>query len=216
MADAEPELPRLVAQDIPCFCCNQLGLLKCGGCFDARYCSGKCQKKDWRAHEHICLQFSLMEPRPGPNYYRGILFPDTSVKPKFVWVEYEQDKKDKVDFRRHVGDVGWTGWTKEEVPRDHKLDRTLKHSIRVRRPYGSVTGGKPDNTSLSHLLGIPFPKAYLARKAMAHGIGSDYQEDLDTSALSPILNYFRYNARIQAARFRKLAKEADRVANSET
>eukprot|EP01083_Nonionella_stella_P018578 51721_1 len=54
-------------KDIPC--CNQYcqmnrnvsKLRKCSGCKLARYCSRKCQKRDWYGHKDICVKLSTLK-----------------------------------------------------------------------------------------------------------------------------------------------------------
>ncbi len=45
-----------------CSSCGALAKLKrCGGCLDIRYCSEKCQKKDWSRHKLDCLSLTQTE-----------------------------------------------------------------------------------------------------------------------------------------------------------
>lgn len=71
----ETNPPPLESITPACFACKAPGIQRCSGCENARYCSEKCQKSDWRFHKHLCKAFNELGPRPGLTYYRGILFP---------------------------------------------------------------------------------------------------------------------------------------------
>jgi hypothetical protein len=71
-----------------CFVCKQPAEQRCSTCSNARYCSNACQKHDWKMHKMLCKSFANLEPRPGPAFFRGILFPADEPLPRFVWIEY--------------------------------------------------------------------------------------------------------------------------------
>ena len=58
-----------------CLVCKQSTVNRCGNCHNVCYCSTACQEKDWKIHKLLCKSFTTLEPRPGPNFFRGIFFP---------------------------------------------------------------------------------------------------------------------------------------------
>jgi hypothetical protein len=212
MADTEPGMPELIDDaPSPCFVCKQPPVFKCGSCGDVRYCSAWCQKQDWKVHKSLCVAFSLLEPCPETTYYRGIIFPVDSTKPKFVWVEFVKNDYRSVNTRHnlalrlpHV----------VELRRCHKLGRLLEHSIAIEKSRLCLTNRLPDNRCPTTLLGVTFHKFNCSEPFLVHRIKKQSQIDLNTSALSPVLGDFKYNARNKAAHHRKLVKALAEVANS--
>ncbi|KAK9426696.1 hypothetical protein SUNI508_00223 [Seiridium unicorne] len=72
-----------------CNYCEKPGTHVCARCQSARYCSTTCQKKDYRLHDLICIQYRhfTLEARPSPRYVRAILFLAHAALIRFVWVE---------------------------------------------------------------------------------------------------------------------------------
>jgi hypothetical protein len=80
--------PATMTSDPPCFICKNPSSSRCSGCANARYFSTACQKKDWKTHKLVCKAFADAGPRPSSNHFRALLFPEDTVLPCFVWVEY--------------------------------------------------------------------------------------------------------------------------------
>lgn len=103
------------------FCCLQSdNLCRCTGCFSVRYCSRRCQKKDWkRGHRSFCKQHMRerlphdskenMEPlyRSDSNTLKKVSakkpMPKTTKRrfPLYTQDEICQDKYRKSHARRH-------------------------------------------------------------------------------------------------------------------
>jgi hypothetical protein len=92
MADTEVAPPALIEDSPLCFACAKPGVMKCGGCDNARYSSTTCQNCGWKTHKLLCEAFPLFEPRPSPSHHRCILFPDSEFKPRFVWIGFGNDR----------------------------------------------------------------------------------------------------------------------------
>jgi hypothetical protein len=206
----EKEAPKLLSDTPLCFACNELGTHKCADCGNARYCSERCQKKDWPTHRFLCDAFSFQEPWPSPDRYRGIPFPAESSRPKFVWLEYQKDRDARVDTERYL-----IGHRFVLVSRFHKLGRKLEHHIRLLRSSRGLIDYRPKNKCLYALLRVGSRENVENRIFLAHGVHGS-PNDLDTSAIGPILDSFRYLATCEAARLRRQAAEVDLIANSDT
>lgn len=60
----------------------------------------------------------------------------------------------------------------------------------------------------------PFPPSCTGT-LLVHGLQKHVQSDLDTSALGPILDKFRYKAKCQVVELRRRLAKAQAVANSD-
>jgi hypothetical protein len=213
--DTETNPPPLETIAPACFACKAPGVQRCSGCENARYCSEKCQKSDWRFHRHLCEPFNELGPRPGLTYYRGILFPAKSAKPTFIWVEYEKETEQRVNRKRYTG----SSWTNQfHVDRFRKFGRTLEHTFTFVYPWypcSSFTGQIPQNRALDEVFCLQPFRPSRAGAFLAHGIQKHVQSDLDTSALGPILDLFRYKAMGEAAILRRRLARAEAMANSD-
>jgi hypothetical protein len=52
-------------------CCVQIGMSRCSTCLREAYCSGECQKADWKAHKLICKTLKKLSNQLQP--YRDVL-----------------------------------------------------------------------------------------------------------------------------------------------
>jgi hypothetical protein len=208
----ETNPPPLESITPACFACKAPGIQRCSGCENARYCSEKCQKRDWRFHRHLCEAFNELGPRPGLTYYRGTLFPANSAKLKFIWVEYEQGTEWRVDKHRYTGSL----CTKEsDIDRFRKFGRALEHKLTLVFPCSKFTGRLPLNRAVAEMLCLqPFPPSCTGT-LLVHGLQKHVASDLDTSALGPILDKIRYKASCSAAKLRRRVARAQAVANSD-
>lgn len=72
-----------------CIMCSNLGLLRCGRCRSAIYCSKECQKDDWKNHKPFCTSFNdghKASDRPSLDHVRIIVTLAGKVaKPVFGW-----------------------------------------------------------------------------------------------------------------------------------
>ncbi|KAI5847021.1 hypothetical protein DFP73DRAFT_543806 [Morchella snyderi] len=67
--------------------CDSKTSQRCKSCSCSAYCSKDCQKADWPVHKILCAEFQKFSTPPeGGTFGRGILFPDDSKAPRFVWV----------------------------------------------------------------------------------------------------------------------------------
>jgi hypothetical protein len=95
----------------------------------------------------------------------------------------------------------------------HKLGRKLTRTIEVfHDPYG-LRNQIPNNRCLSSLLGAKSLSDCSLDFFLAVGIHQDHYVDLDTSALAPILDSFRYRARVEASRLRHQLQTIETFAN---
>lgn len=82
-----------------CCICGRKAYNHCLGCNSTKYCSAKCQVKDWPLHKLLCSKFSaFIEAGPpvdtdnddrcvSPSYKLALLFPEHSTCPELIWVE---------------------------------------------------------------------------------------------------------------------------------
>lgn len=149
--DTTAASPRLIADEAKCFACKKSNTLRSTDRGNARYCSDKCQKKDWPIHKALCDAFSLQEPRPGTNYSCEILFPGDSVKPRFVWIEHKRDELALLDTWEHLERNFIAHFVINLL---HKLGRDVVPNIKNLYPYWSLTNGHPPNKCLAQLVRV--------------------------------------------------------------
>ncbi|KAK8069966.1 hypothetical protein PG994_006582 [Apiospora phragmitis] len=94
MEKHDPDIDKL------CVMCDEHGSTQCGRCH-ARYCSTKCQDKDWPIHKAICRDMAgsfAPSERPSHGAHRMLLFPIFKSQPELVWVESgDEAPGDEVD-----------------------------------------------------------------------------------------------------------------------
>lgn len=184
-----------------CFTCNKPGIKRCTGCKNARYCSSECQSANWKMHKLLCKAFTQLEPRPGPNYFRGILFLEDEPLPRFVWNEYfDCDDYTSIELNKYCTSNSGQGHIDFDRYRPSK--RMLGYHIGIwhKDPFFHL----PVTPSLTKRLG-PAIGRYWHGPFLAHGYehgeidedGFEEEEDikprdLDTSALAPLLDFFRF------------------------
>jgi len=88
--------------DQHCVMCDGKGILTCGGCKTAKYCSAGCQWKDSSIHHMLCMTYRPFAADPvkdGPGFpaledvetTRAVLFPSLSAQPIFTYVTVRTD-----------------------------------------------------------------------------------------------------------------------------
>jgi hypothetical protein len=77
-------------------------------------------------------------------------------------------------------------------------------------------GQMPENRVLAEMLCLrTFLPSCMDGTFLAHGLQKHVQSDLDTSALGPILDKFRYKAKCEVVELRRTLAKAQAVANSD-
>jgi hypothetical protein len=205
MADAEPKPPELIADALWCFACREPGMHKCAGCGNARYCSEKCQKKDWIPHKNLCNAFSTLEPRPSGNHYRCILFPAKSSKSSFIWAQSIEGLNISADIKGY-----FNGARSDVMSVRRSLGRDLGYTLGVMYSIYSVLDCRPNNRTITKLLRMKFKSDVWTNSFVAYGHHAKVLVDLDTSALAPILDRFRHEAKMAAARLGRRSRPSNR------
>lgn len=188
-SNADDTPPALVIDVPPCFAYKELSSRKCGDCGNARCCSEKCQKKDWPMHKYLCKELGSLGPRPDSWHYRGILFAHNHAKPKFVWVKSVKNKPQTEPF------LDPFPTTSISVKRFHKFGRDVKQKMQIHvisdTWQGFTRGGCPGNKILAAMRRVDLPITGSGRTYLVDGILGYINNDLDTSALGPLLDDFR-------------------------
>ena len=190
---AKPTDPPAV---ILCLSCNKLGINRCSGCSNARYCSAECQRNDWKQHKSVCAAFSTLTERPSPNHIRAILFPVDEDKPRFVWITRYKGwfHPREAEFGPLLGnpDGHETGF----FDMHHGLRRPLVGNKGILLEYNSTFAldGSPSCLSLKDLKGVKHARKWCG-SFIAHGYYDDYDKlvdtvDVDTNDLGALVEYF--------------------------
>lgn len=103
-AQAPSESP----SDRLCLMCSKHGEKTCNQCHEAAYCSPECQKKDWKAHKHVCQTFAQFanSARPSKHYVRSLIFPADSKVPRWIWLRAKDNCIKAHAMTEHIGDLG--------------------------------------------------------------------------------------------------------------
>ena len=86
-----------MASNQACPSCAEPATLTCTVCNNIAYCSVECQETDEQAHNLLCSDFAHFAepPTDGLDKRRAIFFPANEGKPKFVWLDVEDDYAEK-------------------------------------------------------------------------------------------------------------------------
>ncbi|KAI1764694.1 hypothetical protein GGR53DRAFT_530251 [Hypoxylon sp. FL1150] len=70
------------------FCDKKNAKVRCGGCYEALYCSKNCQTEDLHCHKLICASAKRFNKSTRPrDHIRAIIFPTDSAVPSFCWLD---------------------------------------------------------------------------------------------------------------------------------
>jgi hypothetical protein len=186
------------------------------------YCSGACQAKDEPLHKILCGTFKDFHTRPGPDFYRGIYFPEDGGDPHFVWIETEG-----YPFEKHLTKNATEQFLREgfwhtlDFDDDKRLGRTFDHQLSIYYRNNFLLDGSCVNLCLIPFLGHMHANRwrgpFLATSRKYKDIEMDYgvvesqdqdpdreedvvpllPMDLDTTSLSPVIAHFKFMARSQ-------------------
>jgi hypothetical protein len=174
-------------------------------------------------HEILCSTFKDFQTRPGPDFYRGIYFPERIGDPYFVWLEakgspYWKNLTENTT-KQHLGKGYWRTFDFDD---DKRLGRTFDHQLSIYYRENFLLDGSGVNQCLVPFLGHmhanrwrgPFLATSRKYKDMEMDYGvvepqdqdPDREEDevpllpmdLDTTSLSPVIAHFKFMARSQS------------------
>ncbi|KAF2439816.1 hypothetical protein P171DRAFT_329494, partial [Karstenula rhodostoma CBS 690.94] len=137
-----------------CGACKKTANLVCDGCKNMTYCSSKCQEKDKPVHDILCSSFQHFQKRPGPEFYRGIYFPEQGGVPYFVWLEaegspwYQNLAQSTTD--RLLGDGYWRTLDFDD---DKRFARTFAHQLSIYHRADFLLDGSGINACLAQFVG---------------------------------------------------------------
>ncbi|CAA9959251.1 zinc finger mynd-type protein [Pyrenophora teres f. maculata] len=185
-------------QDHLCFTCKQPATKCCSRCLNARYCSATCQEKDWKTHMLVCKSFATLEPRPGPNFFRGIFFPPNEPLARFVWIEYgSAENWTTIQPHKVTGDIMRGHFQPGVWP----LERPASHTLGIYHTDRYLIDGSLPTPSITKAIGAS--GIYFRGPFLAHGHEDDKMDeddeveefgrpcDLDTADLSYLLGFFQ-------------------------
>jgi hypothetical protein len=199
MEKSENMTPASGAKVHACFVCKQLTEQRCSTCHNAHYCSALCQKKDWKMHKLLCNSFAHLEPRPGPTFFRSIIFPGDEPLPRFLWVRYgDVERFGSIVYKPLLGN-NMLGHISHSWP---YLKRIPPHRVGIYYQDNYMNENLPATPSLNKWLG-PAVGNYFRGPFLAHGyengviLDQEYESedgrpcDVDTSALATLLGFFQ-------------------------
>ena len=196
--------PAAATESLLCFCCNRLGTKLCSICNNARYCSVKCQRADWKTHKLLCESYAKLEDRPGPDYARGIICPvRNAARPASCGSNIETSIYSRtIEFQNYF--PSGQRFSIKKFDRNHRLERDLGYNIGV---WDEEPTDLPTNPQLMQFLAPVasskwhaefIVQGYVKPKANIYGVELYEGKvcDLDTAALGPLLAFFRFKRQI--------------------
>ncbi|KAF2627519.1 hypothetical protein BU25DRAFT_340998 [Macroventuria anomochaeta] len=189
----------LVTPDSPPLCAvchTPTSPVRCSTCKTIHYCSSTYQTLDWPSHKLLCKHFSYSS-RLNPSYRRALYLPDTSSKPRFIWLQYSDDGLPREVMKCFLGTHAAT------VKTIAFHNRYLPYWIRI--SYDSNPNGHTlteNKTKASIWRGPLVVVTYSAKDGL-----SKPALDIDTSVLGPVVGYLRFRNEYKRPVFVKQPQE---------
>ncbi|KAF2106994.1 hypothetical protein BDV96DRAFT_467632, partial [Lophiotrema nucula] len=153
---------------------------------------------DWPVHKMLCKTFSDFsnDKRPSDKHRLGIYFHEHEPSPRFVWIEYDDPESFATPkhYEQYVG--RGCGYQSFKVYRPQH--RKLGYTVQIYFDDGFLCNGMRPNASLVKLIGMKYAMAWRGPflVQVLEGDDKDAEErlegrDIDTTALGPVLDFFR-------------------------
>jgi hypothetical protein len=138
---------------------------------------------------------------------RCILFPAKSSKSSFIWAQSIEGLNISADIKGY-----FNGARSDVMSVRRSLGRDLGYTLGVMYSIYSVLDCRPNNRTITKLLRMKFKSDVWTNSFVAYGHHAKVLVDLDTSALAPILDRFRHEAKMAAARLGRRLKAIESLA----
>lgn len=192
-----PTMQSTQTSEQQCTMCGSKTSQRCKGCNCSAYCSKDCQKADWPVHKILCAEFQkFSKPPEGGTFKRGILFPDDSKTPRFVWVptKWIVDEDDGIGFEnpefKKFGVSACSSW----ITGNNLRSRHLQNKLHVHYRDTFLIDGSKLNQSIvavtrgtaGHEWGGPL----LAMKLPGLSIDPRHYIDINTVDFRDVVDFF--------------------------